>query len=250
MSNQKKLGTFFELGGSLAVECLTRTGLDYIIIDTEHNCYSEESVADYIRTAENGNLSPYVRIGDIRRPYILRMLDIGARALIVPNIKSVKEVQELVSYAKFAPIGQRGYCPTRTSGWGEDDWSRDIREYMDICNQRCKIIPQCETKEALDHIEEITAIDGVDGIFVGPFDLSIALGVPLQFDSPVMTDAIEKILSACKKYGKESIIFAGSPKDGKSWLKKGFDSVTCGLDVNVLITAYKNLVDDFHRDLI
>lgn len=245
MIEGKKLGTFFELGGCQAVECLTRTGLDYIIIDTEHNCYSDEAVADYIRTAENGNLLPYVRIGDIRRPYVLRMMDIGARALIVPNIRFVEEVRELVCYAKFAPIGQRGYCPTRTSGWGEDAWAQDIQEYMDTCNQRCKLIPQCETKEALENIEEIAAMDGVDGIFVGPFDLSIALGIPLQFDSPVMAEAIEKILYACKKHQKESIIFAGTPESGKLWMQKGFDSVTCGLDVKTLINTYKNMVRDF-----
>ncbi|MCD8082806.1 MAG: aldolase/citrate lyase family protein [Clostridiales bacterium] len=247
MSIEKTIGTFFELGGCSAVECLARTGLDYIIIDTEHNCFSDETVADYIRTAENGNLLPYVRIGDIRRPYVLRMLDIGARALIVPNIRSVREVQELVTYAKFPPVGQRGYCPTRTSGWGADAWAQDVQEYMSACNQRSKLIPQCETKEALESIDQIAALDGVDGIFVGPCDLSISLGIPLQFDSPVLIEAIEKILCACKKYQKESIIFAGAPENGKMWLQKGFDSVAYSLDTGVLIQAYQNLVQEFHK---
>ncbi len=237
---KKTIGTFFELGGCQAVECLTRTGLDYIIIDTEHNCYSDETVADYIRTAENGRLLPYVRIGDIRRPYVLRMLDIGARALIVPNIRSVEEVKELVSYAKFAPIGQRGYCPSRTSGWGTDAWAKDIGTYMATCNERAKLIPQCETREALEQIDDIAALEGVDGIFVGPCDLSISLGIPLQFDSPVLTAAIEKILAACKKHGKESLIFAGTPEDCRKWLEKGFDSVAFGLDVSVLINGFRN----------
>ncbi len=239
----KTVGTFFEMGGCGAMESLTRTGLDYVIIDTEHGCFSEESVADYIRAAENGSLLPYVRIGDVRRPYVLRMLDIGARALIVPNITSVEQVQDLVSFAKFAPIGKRGYCPTRTSGWGSDPWARDISQYMKRCNHRCKVIPQCETKEALEQIEEIVKLDGVDGIFVGPCDLSIALGVPLQFDSPVMIQAIDRILKACKNSQKEALIFAGTPEEGKQWLEKGFDSVTCSLDTSTLINAYKDIVD-------
>ena len=74
------MGTFFELGGRGAMECLSRTGIDYVIIDTEHGPFSEETVADLILAAESGGLLPYVRIGDIRRPYVLRMLDIGARA--------------------------------------------------------------------------------------------------------------------------------------------------------------------------
>ena len=78
-------GTFFEMGGRGAMECLSRTGIDYVIIDTEHGPFSVETVADLILAAESGGLLPYVRIGDIRRPYVLRMLDIGARGLIVPR---------------------------------------------------------------------------------------------------------------------------------------------------------------------
>lgn len=242
MNENQTIGTFFETGGCGAMECLTRTGIDYVIIDTEHGCFSEESTADYIRTAENGGLLPYVRIGDVRRPYVLRMLDIGARGLIVPNITTVEQVKELVTYAKFAPIGKRGYCPTRTIGWGADDWAQDAEQYMEECNRRCKVIPQCETKEALDCIEEIVALEGVDGIFVGPCDLSIALGIPLQMDSPVLIAAIEHILEVCKKYGKQSIIFAGTPEKARYWFKKGFDSVTYSLDAAVFINAYKKQI--------
>ena len=108
MKGSQTIGTFLELGSTQAVECLGRTGLDYIVIDTEHNCYSAESVGAYIRAAENTGLLPYVRIGDIRRPYVLRMLDLGARGLIVPNITSADQVRELVTYAKFPPVGRRG----------------------------------------------------------------------------------------------------------------------------------------------
>ena len=242
MPERKMIGTLFELGGRVTMECLTRTGLDYVIIDTEHNCFSTEQVAYYIQTAENGNLLPYVRIGDTRRPYVLQMLDIGARGLIVPDITSVREVEELVSSAKFPPVGKRGYCPNRTSGWGEDQWAQDIDSYMRECNRRCKLIPQCETAEALEVIEEIAAIPGVDGIFVGPCDLSIALGIPLQFDSPILTAAIERILRACKANGKESIIFSLEADGVGPWLEKGFDSATCGLDTSVLIRGYQSLV--------
>lgn len=241
-------GTFFELGGRGAMECLTRSGFDYVIIDTEHGCFSEETAADYILAAERGGLLPYVRIQNVSRPYVLRALDIGARGLIVPNIRSVDEVRELVYNAKFPPHGNRGYCPNRTSGWGADDWSKDVFSYMAECNRRGKVIPQCETKEALEHIEEIAAVEGVDGIFVGPCDLSIALGIPLQFDSPVLAAAIERILAACKAAGKESYIFAGNMKDAVKWANRGFDSVTYSLDTAVFTNACRQLVDDFKSE--
>lgn len=246
MSNSKKtIGTFFELGGVGLMESLTRSGLDYVIIDTEHGCFSVESTAEYILAAENGNLLPYVRIGDIRRPYVLRMLDIGARGLIIPNIHTPDQVRELVSYAKFPPVGNRGYCPTRTSGWGADEWAQDALSYMEECNRRTRIIPQCETKEALENIEEIAAIEGVDGIFVGPCDLSIELGIPLEFDNPILLSAVERILKACQENGKESYIFAGNMDDAAKWTEMGYDSVAYSLDATVLVNAFRELTSEF-----
>lgn len=242
MKTGQTIGSFFELGSCNAIECLARTGLDYIVIDFEHGCFSDESAANYIRAAENTGLIPYVRISDTRRASVLRMLDIGARGLIVPNITSMEQVCELVSHGKFPPVGNRGYCPTRTSGWGQDKWSKEIHSYMAECNQRCLMIPQCETKEALEQIEEIAALEGVDGIFVGPCDLSISLGIPMEMDAPLLQRAIERVLEACKKYGKKSYIFAGSPADAKKWLEAGFDSVVCGLDAAILANAYQATV--------
>ena len=242
-------GTFFELGGRGAMESLGRTGLDYVIIDTEHGCFSEESTADFILAAERGGLLPYVRIGSIERPYVLRMLDIGARGLIVPQIHDVEEVKALISRAKFPPMGNRGYCPNRTTGWGADAWSKDVLSYMDECNRRCKLIPQCETRGALEQIEQIAALDGVDGIFVGPCDLSIDLGIPLEFDNPVLIRAVERVLKACRDNGKESYIFAGNMADALKWAKRGFDSVTYSLDASVFIGAFRSLVDQFKSEL-
>lgn len=236
---EKTLGTFFELGGCGVMEALTRTGLDYVIIDTEHGYFSDETVADYIRAAENGGLLPYVRIGSVQRPYVLRMLDIGARGLIVPNITSLEQVAELVRCAKFPPVGQRGYCPTRTTVWGADEWGRDAVAYMAECNRRVSVFPQCETAEALEQVEEIAAMEGVDGIFVGPCDLSIALDVPLEMDSPKLLSAIDRVLAACKKYGKQSIIFAGTTEKAREMFRKGFDSVAYSLDATMLINAVK-----------
>ena len=246
--NKPRFGTFFELGGRGAMEALTRAGLDFVIIDTEHGCLSEETAADMIGAAENGALLPYVRIGDIRRHNVLRMLDVGARGLIVPNIRSADEVRQLVQFAKFPPLGNRGYCPTRITGWGADAWSKDVFGYMEECNRRCALIPQCETREALEQIEQIAALPGVDGIFIGPCDLSIALGIPLEFDNPILLEACERVLRACRANGIEAHIFAGNLPDAVKWAQKGFDSITYSLDASVLIGAYRELIDAFRAE--
>ena len=246
---KKTFGSFFELGGRGAMEALCRSGLDYVIIDTEHGCFSVETTADLILAAERGGLMPFVRIGDIRRPDVLRMVDIGARGLIVPNIRSTEEVRELVRHAKFQPLGNRGYCPNRTGGWGADDWSKDYFSYTQSCNERVRLIPQCETAEALAQIEEIAALPGVDGIFVGPCDLSIALGIPLQFEHPMLLEACDRILSACQKNGIESYIFAGNMQDALRWAGAGFDSVAYSMDTSVLIQSYQALVTQFRSGI-
>ena len=249
METTKKptVGTFFELGGRGAMEALTHTGLDYAIIDTEHGCFTAESAADFIVAAENGGLLPYVRIGEISRQTVLHMLDIGARGLIVPNVHSAEEVRQLVEYARFAPLGNRGFCPNRTSGWGAADWAEDPLAFMEESNRRCRLIPQCETKEALEDIENIASIPGIDGIFVGPCDLSIALGIPLQFDNPILLAAIERILKACRTAGIEAYIFAGNLPDAEKWVRLGFDSIAYSLDAAVLIQAFQGIVEKIKK---
>ena len=120
--------------------------------------------------------------------------------------------------------------------------------YMAECNRRCKVIPQCETAEALEQIEEIAALPGVDGVFVGPCDLSIALGIPLEFDNPLLHRAIERILKACQDAGKESYIFAGNMENAVYWANKGYDSIAYSLDAGVFINAFLELTGRFHRE--
>ncbi len=241
----KRFGTFVELGGANVMECLAGTGLDYVILDAEHGPFSPESAAEMLRAAENRGLTVYVRIGSVTRPEVLRMLDVGARGLVVPCIRSVGQVKELVDHAKFPPVGRRGYCPTRTSAWGAVAWSSDAESYMAECNRRVRVIPQCETKEALEHIAEIAALPGVDAVFIGPCDLSIDMGIPLQFDNSLLLDAIRRIISACHANGKECLIFAGSLKDAKKWLDFGADSIAYSLDAAVLSAAYRQATADF-----
>ena len=209
---RQSLGTFSAIGSPLAVESLRYTGLDYVIVDTEHSPAGIESA--------------------------------GAQGVVVPCVETVEEVRELVRYAKFAPLGNRGFCPTRDGGWGHAAHAVSISGYMETSNRETLLLPQCETVGCLEHIEEITAMDGVDGIFVGPFDLSIALGHPGEFNAPVVHDAILRVQAACKRSGKLSIIFTGSAAASRQRFAEGFDSVTMGMDSLFYVEMYKNLVAD------
>ncbi len=237
------VGTFFELGSATAVECLGMTGLDFLIIDTEHGPFNVESAMDFIRAAELRGIEPLVRVKDHSRASVLKMLDVGAMGLIIPNIETVEQVKKLVEYGKYYPTGRRGFANTRCGGYGfAEHASGNIDEYFSLANNETLIIPQCETKGCLDNIEEIVSIEGVDGIFVGPYDLSIALGMPAQFGDPKFLAAVDRILKACKDAGKFSLIFGGSIEISKKYIKDGFNGVAYTMDTDILVNAYRDRV--------
>lgn len=247
---EKPIGTFFELGSPSVVEALGRTGLDFVILDNEHGPFEAESTRDFIRAAENGGLCPLARVRESSRPAVLKLLDVGAQGLVIPDVHSVEQVKELISYAKYAPLGRRGFCPSRKDGWGFDEAAaQSVAGQMAYWNQETLLIPQCETLGALEHIEEIAALDGVDGIFIGPFDLSISMGIPGQFDTPEFQAALRRILDACHAAGKFCIYFTVNAAAVAESFRQGFDALTYSLDASVLIQAYRDILSGIRAAL-
>lgn len=233
-NGERPLGTFFASGSPIMMECLGRTGLDFVVIDNEHAPMEAETTTDLIRAAELVGLCPLTRVREISRPAILKLLDVGAKGLIIPNVQSVDDVKTLISYAKYYPLGERGFCPTRKDGWGFD-MPDAVPEVMRKCNEATLLIPQCETMGALESIEEITALEGVDGIFVGPFDLSISMGIPGQFSSERFQSALTRILRACHEAGKFCLFFGGTKEAVQQGFARGFDGMAYGIDTMLFI---------------
>lgn len=243
-AGDKSLGTFTHMLSAPAIEALAYTGLDYVIIDMEHSPIGAEHAAELVGVASGTGLAPFVRVDELSRSPILKMLDVGAAGLIVPQLETVEQARQLVGWAKFAPVGNRGYCPSRDGGWGLDEnYAGGMSGYMDWANRNTMLIPQCETAGCLEHIEEIVAIEGVDGIFIGPFDLSIALGIPGRFDDPRHIAAVERVRLACERANKPCIMFCGSAEAAAGYFAQGFTSVTVSLDISILIDAAKAMSD-------
>ena len=241
---KKVFGTFAELGGTNSVEAMGQAGLDYIVIDSEHGSFETESMADMIRACELAGITPLCRVRELTRPAIMKLLDVGAGGLVIPDIESVEQIYQILEYSKYAPMGKRGYCGSRKDGWGYAFPDMSVADQMAYWNKETMIIPQCETVECLEHIEEITAIDGVDGIDIGPFDLSISMGIPGQFDNPEFVAAIDRILHACKKNGKYAMAFTTQESKINEYYDQGFEMVAYAMDATVFIDAFKRLVNN------
>ena len=248
MNGEKTVGTFFEAGNANVAEALALTDVDYMLIDTEHGPFDVESVMPMLRGAELHNTTALVRVKDSNRNSILKMLDIGAGGVVIPQVHSVEEIGKIVEYGKYFPTGQRGVAFARGAGYGCLEHAKgDINDYFAICNRETLLIPQCETTGCLESIEEIAATDGIDGIFVGPYDLSVGMGIPTQFDKPEFKAALERILKAVKDAGKFSIIYCADFNVANVRLKQGFDSVTVGQDINFYIDAINEMVHSIEK---
>lgn len=240
------LGTVTHLKSPTAIEGIAAAGMDYVMIDMEHSPMDISEVHACVTAADASGITPIVRIREISRTAVLRILDMGAMGVVVPGIESVSQVKELIQFAKFQPLGQRGYCMTRDGKWGYgESYAGGLEGYFAHSNRETLLLPQCETVGCLEHIEEITGMDGVDGVLIGPYDLSIAMGMAGQFDRPEFRSAIRRIQSACKKAGKIAIIFSGNEQDMQARLAEGFQNILFGLDILRLIESYRQVTNHF-----
>ena len=240
LAGERTLGTFFETGSATVAECLGLAGLDYIIIDNEHGPFNPQSTLDFVRAAKLYGLTPFARVPEISREAILRQLDVGVMGLVIPDVRTVAEVEKIVEYGKYLPLGKRGVANSAGSGfWYEDYAQHGLEHYFEVSNRETMLLPQCETMECLNSLEEILRVEGIDGIYVGPFDLSAAMGKPGRFDDPELREAIRHIQRVCREAGKLSFIFAANEVAAAEDFALGYGSVTLGMDATILVNAAK-----------
>ena len=244
-NNEKTVGMFVNIGNESAMEVAAMSSMDYVIIDTEHGPFDVESTAAMIRAIELHHGTTLVRVKDSNRNSILKMLDVGAKGLVIPQVHTVAQAREIVEFGKYYPVGERGFAFARGAGYGHADHAKaGMHTYMETCNRECLLIPQCETIGALEHIEEISSLEGIDGIFIGPFDLSIALGIPGQFDQPVFQNAVRRIKKACDDAGKFCMIYCRDVAFAHQWMAEGFLHPTVSCDYVYFYNALNQAVAD------
>ena len=215
-----QIGAFVTAPCPEVVEVLGVTGYDFVILDTEHTASGIETIVDMMRGAEVYGMTPVVRVYDDNPKMISRYQDVGAYGIQVPMVHTAKQAEKIVRAAKFIPSGVRGMSGGRGTRWGK------IEKYRFVSNEETLIAVMCESKEGLENIEEIAKVPGIDSIFIGAFDLSQSLGVAGDITHPVVEEAIERILNACKNNGVIPGIVAPTLEVARRRIEQGFLYIT------------------------
>lgn len=227
-------GPFVEAPAPELVEALGVAGFDIAIIDCEHAALSGEQVAHLIRAATVAGLAPLVRVRESSPGRILEALDLGATGLHIPQIASAEDAERAVRAVRFPPLGERGFNPfVRAGRYGALPVPELRREAADDT----LVVLHIEAAGALDDIDQILAVPGVDVAFLGPYDMSQTLGVPGEVTHPKVVDALRSIVQASAARGVTVGCFASRPEHAALWLSEGVRYLAYSVDTFLYLEA-------------
>jgi 2-keto-3-deoxy-L-rhamnonate aldolase RhmA len=227
LKREVTLGCWVQIGHPACAEILARAGFDWVCVDLEHGAIDLETAANIIRAIGGFDCVPVARLPLNDPIWIHRTLDAGARGLIIPMIKTAAEAEAAVREAKYPPRGMRGYGYSRSNMYGAD-----FPSSIACANEEIAMVMQIEHKEAIANIDAILRVDGVDGVFIGPLDLSGSMGITGQLDHPLMKAALEQYCSCCRTQQKSAGMHIIRPDENnvRRALDEGYTMLALGLD--------------------
>ncbi len=215
---------------------LAAAGLDFFFVDTEHSPSGYDMVQTLCRVAHDHGIAPLVRVTENVPHLISRALDVGASGIIVPRIKSADEVRDVVKRVKFPPLGERGFGirSVLTNFQGGP-----APAAVESCNQETMVVPMIETREAVNEVEKIAAVSGVDALFIGPYDLSLSLGILEQFENPIFWNAVDRVLAAAKSAGIAAGLQSGNLTILTEAKNRGARLLLMASEVSMILDGYR-----------
>lgn len=221
---------------------LAGVGYDFLFFDMEHSAEGFETTCDLVWSSRSAGITPIVRVPEVERFYISRVLDAGAQGVIVPRVETIEQVDLIVGFCRYPPDGDRGVA----LGGRHTDFQPlgDPRAAMAQANEEVLVGIQIETLPGLQHVHELAARPGVDVLFVGPQDLSVALDVPNEWEAPVMDDAIRRVVTAAEKYGVTVGIQGRNVELSSRWMAEGVRFIVVGSTVLLIAQAARAGVNE------
>lgn len=240
-------GAWCEIPSPGLINAVAATGMDFVIIDMEHGNIGIETAGDMIRAAEVEGCSPVVRVSKLDESLILSALDADAFGVIVPHIESRKDAEAAIAYAKYHPMGQRGFSPfTRAGRYSLEN----IKTHASFQNDETALILMLEGKEGISSVDDVLSIENisrkVDAIYIGAYDLSQALGMPGQIDHPEVMKAMKECVGKIRAKGLAAGGYVAKNKKDIEWMTAmGMQFITLLPDCGAVYAAYKNMLEDF-----
>jgi len=229
---RQTIGCWLSLGNAYSAEMMARLGFDWVCVDLQHGLLDYQDLKYMLPAISTTDVTPLVRV-PWNEPYeIMKALDAGAYGVIVPMVNSREEAQQAVAACRYPPDGSRSFGPIRAALYGG-------RGYAAEANDEMACIAMIETVDGIENLEEIVSTPGLDGVYIGPSDLALALGLPPigDNDDPGHAATVQKILEACRSHGVAAGIHTSSVAFTRRYLEAGFNFVTLGTDSGFMMRA-------------
>ncbi len=235
------LGTMLTLPAPEVAEMVSKCGFDWLFLDGEH---SPLAILDWQRLIEAtaGRCACVLRVPSQSERDIKQALDIGADGIIVPRVNSAEEARAVVERAKYPPRGIRGVGLARAQGYG-----LEFGEYMAAANNRTAVIVQAEHVDAIGEIDAIAQVDGIDAVFIGPYDLSASMGKIGEVDAPDVVAAIDEVTQACRRHDVTLGFFGLDAASVEPWIARGYSLICAGVDAGFVTAGASAIVQALRK---
>ena len=234
----------FEFNTRGMAQILDEAGVDFAVIDMEHSAFAMADLADLVAWLKATPVAPFVRIPRIHYHFIARALDVGVVGVVAPNVQSPAEARALVDAAKYPPLGKRGFF---YGGASSDFKSDDPHEYVRYANDNTSVICMIESPEGIQNLEEIAATPGVDGLWVGHWDLTQFMGIRGQFHDARFLAALKRVVDTAQKHGLATIIQPHNAAQLQEWLEIGFNVFSYDADFYVYKRALSEAIAEVRQ---
>ena len=238
LDGETVVGTFQLLDSAMVSEMIGIAGMDYVIYDQEHGPLTAETTLELSAAAQNRGVAPIVRVRANEEAEIQRALDIGSAGVQVPQVETREDARAAVEAARFDPIGSRGLSQYVRAG---DYWGSET--YTDEQNEDVLLVLQVEGQRGVDNIEEILDVEGIDAVFLGPYDISQSLGIPGQVTHERVEALMEEVCEHAAETGTAVGAYADTPEIANRWIDAGVQYVTLGVEASLFTSHLKTLTD-------
>jgi 2-dehydro-3-deoxyglucarate aldolase/4-hydroxy-2-oxoheptanedioate aldolase len=245
MFNKPLIGTILSIGASQVAEVISISGFDWVMIDMEHSTLSLENVQTALQVMGK-KIITIVRVPGNDKIWIKRVMDTGCDGILVPMVNSADEAREVIKSSKYPVDGERSVGLARAHNFGAR-----FKEYLASANKDLLIMIQIEHIDGVKNIDSILKVEGIDSVFIGPYDLSASMGLAGQLSHPEVVSAINTIKDKCRNAHLPYGIFGINPESMVAEIKEGCTFVLCGVDISLLLNSYSAMLTLLNkRDVI